>query len=68
MDDHVQGRWAVPRVQVVGMEGADEKVVACIKYALGLEGGGGVVLEGHEPAVGMLPEVFAELMELMVPA
>ena len=43
-------------------------MVACLKYALGLEGGGGVVLfEGQEPAVGMLPEVFVELLELLVP-
>ena len=46
----------------------DDKLVACLKYALGLEGGGGVVLfEGQEPAVGMLPEVFVELLELLVP-
>ena len=45
----------------------DEERVACVNYALGIEGGGGVVLEGQEPAVGMLPEVFVELCELMVP-
>ena len=45
----------------------EKKLAACIKYALGLEGGGGVVLEGQEPAVGTLPEVFVELLELLVP-
>ena len=45
-----------------------ERLVACVKYALGLEGGGGVVLEWQEePAVGMLPEVCVELLEVMVP-
>ena len=48
-------------------DGQNEELVACLKYALGLEGGGSVVLEGQEPTVGMLPEVFVELLELMVP-
>lgn len=33
----------LPQVQV---HGSDEQLVACVKYALGLEGGVGVVLEG----------------------
>ena len=45
----------------------EEELAACLKYALGLEDGGGVVFEGQEPAVGMLPEVFVELLELLVP-
>ena len=56
----------LPRVEVVE-EGRDEKLLATVKYVLGLEGGGGVMLEGQEPTVGMLPEVMVELLELMVP-
>ena len=57
---------ALPRVSIEhGVE--EEKLAACIKYALGLEGGGGVVLEGQEPTVGMLPEVFVVLCEMLVP-
>ena len=57
----------LPGVRVVEA-GEDEELAACVKYALGLEGGGGVVLEGQqELAVGMLPEVFVELLELLVP-
>jgi hypothetical protein len=68
---HLKGRiaWAteLPRVDVGGQED-EEELAACVKYALGLEGGGGVVLvEGQEPAVGMLPELFVELLELLVP-
>ena len=57
----------LPRVEI--NDGDDQQLVACIKYALGLEGGGGVVVFGvqEEPAVGMLPEVFVELCEMMVP-
>ena len=47
-------------------EGGNEKVTACIKYAIGLEGGGAVVLEGQGPAVGMVKEVFVELCEMLV--
>ena len=59
----------LPRVEVVEREQeSNEQLAACVKYALGLEGGGGVVLfEGQEPAVGVLPEVFVELCELLVP-
>lgn len=35
--------------------------------ALGLEGGGIVLAEGQEPTVGVEPEVFVELLELLVP-
>ena len=52
----------------VELEGEDEKLAACVKYALGLEGGGIVLAEGQEPTVGMAPEVFVELLELMVPS
>ena len=45
----------------------EEKLAACVKYALGLEGGGIVLAEGQEPTVGMLPEVLVELVELLVP-
>jgi hypothetical protein len=72
---HVAGRVAqaqeLPGVSIQhddDNDAEDEKRAACLKYALGLEGGGGVVLEGQEePAVGMLPEVFVELLELLVP-
>ena len=47
----------------------DEKLVACVKYALGLEGGGGVHEEGEgPPPEGMVHDVFIELCELLVPA
>ena len=45
----------------------EEQLMACVKYALGLDGGGGVVFEGQGPTVGMLPEVFVELLEQLVP-
>ena len=32
----------------VRVHGSDEQLVACVKYALRLEGGGGVVFEGQE--------------------
>ena len=55
----------LPHVEV---EGEDERVVACVKYALGLESGGGVVFEEQEePAEGMVKEVFIELCEMLVP-
>ena len=54
----------LPRMEV---NGGDEQLVACVKYALGLEGGSGVVLEGQEPSVGMVKEVFVELCEMLVP-
>jgi hypothetical protein len=46
----------------------NEELVACLKYALGLEGGGGWHEgEGPAPQEGMLREVFVELCELLVP-
>ncbi len=64
---------ALPAVEVVeGQEHgeSEKKVVACLKYALGLEGGtdfaeggGG---DGTAPQ-GMVREVFIELCELLVP-
>ena len=43
--------------------------MACVKYALGLEGGGGVHEEGMgPPPQGMVDDVFIELCELLVPA
>ena len=64
--------WELPRVRVVqgpaqDKDDEEEKLVACLKYALGLEGGGGVVVEGQKPAVGMVKGVFVELCELLVP-
>ena len=71
---HLAGRVAqaqeLPRVSIQhdDNDGEEEKLTACLKYALGLEGGGGVLLDWQEePAVGMLPEVFVELLELLVP-
>ena len=53
----VTAEQALPAVSVIkGQE--QEKLAACIKYALGLEGGGGVMVDGQESVVGMLPEVF----------
>jgi hypothetical protein len=59
----------LPGVRVAESHGqASEELAACLKYALGLEGGGGVMLfEGQEPAMGVLPEVCVELLEVMVP-
>lgn len=56
-----------PKQEVVEEQGSKEELAACLKYAKGMEGGGKVVFEGQEPAVGMLPEVLVELLEMMVP-
>ncbi len=46
----------------------EEELVACVKYALGLEGGGDVHEEGKgPPPQGMVHDVFIELCELLVP-
>ena len=67
---YLKGRAAkgqqLPAVSVEG-EQENEELVACVKYALGMEGGAGIVVEGREPTVGMAKEVFVELCELMVP-
>jgi hypothetical protein len=55
----------LPSVQV--LEGENEELVACLKYALGLEDGGGVHEGGGPPPQGMLREVFVELCEMLVP-
>lgn len=56
------------RQRVVSMEDAkQEEMVACLEYALGVEYGGGVHFEGQEKPVGMLPEVFKELLDYMAP-
>lgn len=52
---------------LLGVSGDDEELVACDKYALGLEGGVGVVMEGQAPQVGMLPELYRELCEMITP-
>ena len=41
--------------------------MACLKYALGLEGGGGVHDGEGPPPQGMLKELFVELSEMLVP-
>jgi hypothetical protein len=67
-----EGR-ALPAVHVMEEEESadaenDEQLVACVKYALGLEGGGGWHEgEGSPPQQGMLKEVLVELLELVVP-
>lgn len=66
LKQRVAQEQALPVVEVVN-EQESEEIVACVKYALGLEDGGGVVLEGQEPAVGMVKELFVELCEMMVP-
>lgn len=60
---------ALPRVEVVQSDGEedDERLVACVKYALGLEGVGVVLFDGQKPTVGMVKDVFVELCELLVP-
>ena len=46
----------------------DAAVLACVKYALGLEGGGGWYEgEGPAPEEGMVKEVFVEFCEMLVP-
>jgi hypothetical protein len=63
-----EGR-ALPAVLVEeAADAANEKLLACLKYALGLEGGGGWHEgEGPAPQEGMVKEVFVELCELLVP-
>ncbi len=47
----------------------EEELVACVKYALELDGGGAVHEEGQgPPPQGMVHDVFIELCELLVPA
>jgi hypothetical protein len=60
-----EGR-ALPAVTVQG-EGQNEELVACVKYALGLEGGGDVHEGEGPPPQGMLKEVSVELCEMLVP-
>jgi uncharacterized protein len=71
---YLKGRVAegrqLPAVAVVeGEEGYEiEELLACLKYVLGLEGGGGWHEgEGPAPQEGMLKELFVELCELLVP-
>ena len=58
----------LPALSVVEHDN-NEQLVACFKYALGLEGGAGifVAMEGAEPPQGMVKEVFVELCELLAP-
>ena len=67
----LEGRVAegrpLPAVSVVGGEDRDEQLVACVQYALGLEGGGGWYEgEGPAPKEGMVKELFVGLCEYMV--
>ncbi len=72
---YLEGRVAagreLPAVVVVVDDDSneeEEELVACVKYALGLEGGGGVHEEGQgPPPQGMVHDVFIELCELLVP-
>jgi hypothetical protein len=55
----VAGAMDLPRATV---EGENGELVACLKYALGLEGGGGWHEgEGPAPQQGMLREVLVEV-------
>lgn len=59
---------ALPQVVVAEDGRDDEQVVATLKYALGLEGGGiGAVVEGVEPMAGMVKEAFMELVDMLAP-
>ncbi len=64
---------AVEVVEVVEGQGhgeSEEKVVACLKYALGLDGGTDFAEGGGGDASapqGMVREVLIELCELLVP-
>ena len=64
----------LPAVVVVAVDedsndNEEEELLGCLKYALGLEGGGGVHEEGQGPLPqGMVNDVFIELCELLVPA
>ncbi len=69
---YLKGRvaWAqeLPRVELVEGEKEDEeKRLSCLKYALGLEGSGGVHEGEGPPPQGMVKEVFVELCELLAP-
>jgi hypothetical protein len=64
---YLKGRVAegrpLPAVQVIEGQGENEELVACVKYVLGLEGGGGVH-EGDGPPPQGMKEVFVELCAL----
>lgn len=56
----------LPRAELVEGQGSEE-LVACVKYVLGFEGGGGVH-EGEGPAPqGMEQTVFVKLIEMLEP-
>ncbi len=62
-----EGR-ALPAVEVAEGQGPqNEELAACLKYALGMEGGGGVHDGEGPPPQGMLREVLVELCEMLVP-
>jgi hypothetical protein len=58
---------ALPAVTVQGEGQQSEELVVCVKYALGLEGGGRVHDGEGPPPQGMLKEVLIELCEMLVP-
>jgi hypothetical protein len=67
LDDRVAEGRELPAV-AVERDDHKEKLLACLKYALGLEGGGGWHEgEGPAPQQGMLKKVFVELCEMLVP-
>lgn len=71
MSPYLRGRVAqgleLPHVSVSVEGGAGKVVIACLMYALGLAGGGGVHEGEGPPPQGMVWEVFVELYELLVP-
>jgi hypothetical protein len=65
---HLAERELLRVAMIEGQDENNEELVACLKYALGLEGGTDFS-EGADNTApqGMVREVFIELCELIVP-
>lgn len=65
---YVKGRVAAGRaLPAVVVRTGEDKVLGCITYALGVEGGGGWHEGEGPPPQGMVPELFAELRKMLGP-